>query len=944
MKIRLFLIITIITSLNLYAQLITWTPYFANDSDSILVTFDATQGNAGLAGYTGDVYAHTGVITNLSTGPSNWRYVKTNWGVNTPETKLTRIGTNLYQFPIKPSVRSFYGVPQAETIIKIAFVFRSATAPYREGKTADGGDIFLDLANAGGLNASIISPPKGININQINDTVKISAVSVQSTQFTLYANNNLLTQTAGTSINYNYVSTSSGKTWFKVIATNGSQTKSDSVYVVTRSLVVTENPPANIVDGINYSTNPTSVTLSIYAPYKQYAYVIGDFNNWEADPNYYMKRSSDGKRLWLTINNLSPATEYSFQYLIDGSMRVGDPYADKVLDPWNDSWINSATYPNLKAYPTGKTSNVVSVLQTAQPSFTWQTTGFQRPEKTDLVIYELLIRDFIQAHTYKSIMDTLGYLKNLGINAIQLMPVMEFEGNESWGYNPMFKFAPDKYYGVKNDLKRLIDKAHEMGMAVIFDIVLNHHFGLSPLVRLYWDAVNNKPSTLNPWFNPDPRHPYNVGYDFNHESQETKDYVDRVCAYWLTEYKVDGFRFDLSKGFTQTNSGSNVGLWGQYDQSRINLLKRMADKIWLTDPTAYVILEHFADNNEETVLANYGMMLWGNMNYAYNEATMGYNANSDITWGSYKARGWQQPNLVTYMESHDEERLMYKNLQYGNSSGTYNIKNLNTALNRIKLAGAFFFTIPGPKMIWQFGELGYDFSILYPTGTDDSRTGNKPIRWDYYGVDGRKNVYKTFKALIELKKNYDVFRTNDFTVTGSGTIKKIHLNHSSMKVAVIGNFDVNAQNVTPSFQTTGKWYSYFDNDSIIVNDIYQQIQLGPGEFKVYSTSKLPNQETGIVTDIAKNETSEVSDFKLLQNYPNPFNPTTTIIYDIRNSGMVVLKIYDMLGNEVATLVNEEQTQGRYSINFSASELASGVYFYKLQSGDFSSINKMLLLK
>jgi len=119
---------------------------------------------------------------------------------------------------------------------------------------------------------------------------------------------------------------------------------------------------------------------------------------------------------------------------------------------------------------------------------------------------------------------------------------------------------------------------------------------------------------------------------------------------------------------------------------------------------------HFADDSEEQVLANYGMLLWGNSNYNYNEATMGYHENgkSDFSWGYYGKRSWSQPHLVTYMESHDEERLMFKNLQYGNGAGAYSVKDPATALNRIKLAGAFFLTLPGPKMLWQFGELGYD--------------------------------------------------------------------------------------------------------------------------------------------------------------------------------------------------------------------------------------------
>ncbi len=164
---------------------------------------------------------------------------------------------------------------------------------------------------------------------------------------------------------------------------------------------------------------------------------------------------------------------------------------------------------------------------------------------------------------------------------------------------------------------------------------------------------------------------------------------------------------------------TDVGVWGQYDQSRIDILTRMANKIWEIDSTAYVILEHFADNSEETVLANYGMMLWGNMNHQYNEATMGY--SSDLNGVSYKSRGWTVPHLVAYMESHDEERLMYKNIRFGNSAPTYNIKDTSVALNRIKLAAAFYFTIPGPKMIWQFGELGYDYSIFY-----DPATGTVP--------------------------------------------------------------------------------------------------------------------------------------------------------------------------------------------------------------------------
>src|SRR5690606_13484994 len=102
-----------------------------------------------------------------------------------------------------------------------------------------------------------------------------------------------------------------------------------------------------------------------------------------------------------------------------------------------------------KAYPQGKTTGNVSVIQGGSTKYSWKNNTFQRPETKDLVIYELHLRDFLGAHSYSALKDTLNYLSRLGVNAIELMPVKEFEGNSSWGYNPSFFFAADKYYGTK---------------------------------------------------------------------------------------------------------------------------------------------------------------------------------------------------------------------------------------------------------------------------------------------------------------------------------------------------------------------------------------------------------------------------------------------------------------------------------------------------------------
>ncbi len=918
-----------------YSQILEWSPYFVTRNDIITIDYDVTQGNGALVGVF-PIYVHTGVITNLSTNPNDWKYVKTTWGQPTNQPSISYIGNNKWRIVI--NIPTYYGVPSSETILKLAFVFRNADGS-KVGRDTDGSDIFLPVFQPG-LNVGFQTPTSLPVMLNLNDSLKVTAVSAEVTNLSLYLNDSLIATSDSNSLTRYIKAFSYGKKRVKAVATGTSGTKADSIYFVVRPPVVMQDLPSGIVDGINY-TGSTSVTLSLYAPYKNYVYVVGDFNNWEVDPDYYMKRTPNGNRYWLEINNITPQKEYIFQYFVDGNLKIADPFADKVSDPWGDKNISSITYPNLIPYPFGKTSHIASVFRTNQAPYNWHTTNFQRHAKTDLVIYELLIRDFVSRHDYSTLIDTINYLKSLGVNAIELMPIMEFENNESWGYNGTFQFAPDKYYGPKNDLKRFIDSAHKNGIAVILDVVLNHSFGQYSLVRLYWDSANERPAANSPWYNPIAKHPYNVGYDFNHESQSTKDLVDRVTKYWLTEYKVDGFRFDLSKGFTQFNSGNDVGLWGQYDASRIALLKRIADKIWEVDSTAYVILEHFAVNSEEIVLSNYGMMLWGNLNSKYNEATMGWHdgGKSDFSQGSYKARGWTKPHLITYMESHDEERLMYKNLTYGNSSGSYNIKNLATALERIKLAAAFFFTIPGPKMIWQFGELGYDVTIDY-----NGRTGNKPIRWNYFDDVNRRKLYKTFAALIKIKKEFDVFKTTDFSIDFSSPVKRLWLNHSSMNVAIVGNFDVVQKTVSPNFQTTGWWYDYFSGDSITVTNTAMTMNLRPGEFHIYSTVKLPTPEAGLITSVDDELTFQPAQFQLYQNYPNPFNPSTIINYHLAVDNNVTLKVYDLLGRETETLVNEYQTVGEHQVNFDAAKLSSGVYIYKLSAGNFFDQKKMIVLK
>lgn len=919
-----------------FAQVLDWTPYFVTADDTLTIIYNAAEGNGELEGAGPPLYAHTGVITDQSSGPTDWRYVITDWNENTAKNTLQYLGNNLWS--MKYHIRSFYGVPESEEILELAFVFRNANGS-RVGRDYDGSDIYLPLTEPG-LNVALKQPAASPLLAQINDEIFIEAVSsTYSSKLSLFIDGELISETSTFEIEHTYQVTDYGTKWIVAQAEDSEgKTVRDSTYFLVLPELEIAPLPEGIEPGITY-TSDTSVTLALYAPHKQYVYVLGDFNDWEAKNEFFMKRTPDSTTYWIEINGLVPAEEYAYQYLIDNELRIADPYTEKILSQWDDGYINVdgfVRYPNLKPFPVGEATNNVSVLQTAQEEYQWKYDDFEKPQKENLIIYEMLIRDFTEENTYQSVIDTLGYLLDLGINVLELMPVNEFEGNESWGYNPSFYFAPDKYYGPKDDLKKLIDTLHSHDIAVVIDMVMNHSYGQSPLVRMYWDAQNSRPAANNPWYNQvSPNPVFSWGYDFNHESEATRYFFDRVNAHWINEYHIDGYRFDFTKGLT-----NKPGDGSAYDSQRINILKRYNNEIMKVDSTCYVILEHFAPDSEERVLTNDGMLSWENMNYSYNEATMGYNDSnkSNFTDISYKAHGFSLPHLVGYMESHDEERLMFKNKEYGNSSGDYDITEIPTALERVKMAATFFIPVPGPKMIWMFGEVGYDYSIDY-----DCRVCNKPIRWDYARDPERAKLKKVFRELINLKKNYPVFSTRDFELQVSSKMKRINLHHETMNVVIIGNFGVTPGVIDPQFDHTGTWYNFFAGDSIEVTDVNASMSLLPGQYAIYTTKKLPTPELDITTEV-KDGIAVVDEYLLRQNYPNPFNPATTITYQIPESGNVTLKIYDVLGNEVATLVDGHQPQGLHNVVFDASRLASGVYMYKLQSKDFVSVKKMMVLK
>lgn len=885
---------------------VTTNPDLPVASKSVTIYFDSSK-ESRLGFFTGDLYAHTGVMIS---GNSNWQHVIGSWGNNTLQPKLTNKGNGMYELAITPDISTFYSVTASEKVLKLAFVFRSADGSKQTN------DLFVTVYEEG-LVVDITEPLANAIVVK-NQAVQISAKSTAEAELKLYVNQTQIAQASGKEIKSTYTFSQSGNYQIFASATSGSVTKKDTIDIVVRDDTPVQTKPSAYKKGINYLTD-NSVALVLFAPKKEFVFVTGDFNNWKIQNSYLMKK--DGDYFWLEINNLEKGKEYIFQYLIDGKIKIADPYTRKTSDPWNDKYISSATYPGLIAYPAGKTDGMASVLQTGQTPFAWGTNGFKIPENSKLVIYELLIRDFMTDHSFKAVREKLDYLKDLNINVLELMPVNEFEGNSSWGYNPSFYFAPDKYYGPEEELKKLVDECHKRGIAVVIDMVLNHSFGQSPFVQMY---MNNWTITAdNPWYNVTSPNPvYSWGYDFNHESQVVKELVDSVNSFWINEFRVDGFRFDFTKGFTNTPGDG----WA-YDASRIAILKRMSGEIWKRKPGALVIIEHLAENREEKELAELGILLWGNLNGNYRNAAKGDIANSNLNWGVYNNRGWGKAGLVTYAESHDEERVMTECLSNGYQNGTYNTRELPVALDRVELNEVFHIPLPGPKMIWQFGERGYDVSINSYGG----RLGEKPPRWEYLGDKDRIDLFKTVSKLNYLKINESVFNPETFSYDLIGDIKWYSLSKGSEHVMVFGNFGLQLKTASVTFPDAGKWYEYFTGDSIMVYNVQQNFSLSPGQYKFFTTKKLA------VPKVITHADKIADGSKGCMIYPNP---AQNVISLVAAKPVDEVEIFSVNGE----IMFSKKYAGESALKIETRNFKNGIYFIQVKTGNEIYRQKVTVLK
>ena len=931
----------------LYASIswsqVTISPALFNVTDAITITVSFPTGTCNTMGTAPvKVYMHSGIgDDNNAFGFS----VVGNWAMDDNVGLMTNNGNGTWSKTITPSSYYNLNTTQQANATKLGMVFRNAAgsqtlklAPNCTDFIFNVGQFQVNLTSPTVNSSTVINSGGSININATNTN--------GNANYELKANG-VTVNTANNQSSYNYPANNlTSNQSYELIITQGTAMQTKKFNVIVNPGTLSQALPSNLRDGINYNaTDNTKATLVLDAPGKDFIYVAGSFNSWQPNSSFAMKKDATTGKFWLELNGLTSGTQYTYQYwVVDQTpttnsptlVKTADPFSTLVLSPFDDPYISATTYPNLPPYPVGQ-EREVTLLQTGQTPYAWSTatTNFVKPNKDNLVVYEVLIRDFDANRNFQNLIDRIDYFKNLKINAIQLMPVMEFEGNESWGYNTSFHTALDKFYGTENKFKEFIDICHLNGIAVILDVALNHAFGRNPMVRMWMKDPDGDgwgdPAADNPYFNEFAKHSYGVGADFNHSTAITKNYVKRVINHWVQDFKIDGFRWDLTKGFTQNCSAGDDTCTNATQPDRVAILKEYADYSWLLDPNHYVIFEHLGSDNEEQQWANYrigegkGIMMWGEMTYPYTQLMEGYATGGDLTRMGHVSRGFTGKRLIGYPESHDKDRLMYSALTFGNGGGTSPIiGNLNNSLFRMSAIGATSLLIPGPKMIWHFAELGMNNSIYscnngtVNTETDttagDCKLDTKPQpQWvnNWLGITQRSKIYNDWARMIALKTNNPVFNGNYAISPNNNNIRqRIYVFDTALSglnsVVILANFSVASQNITPDFPFAGTWYNLMDNTPITVTNTTTPISIEAGGFRIYG-----NQAA-----LANDEFSKINFINLS---PNPASTSFTL-----NTNVAKVQIFSITGQLVKTFNNELE-----DFQYSISDLNQGIYLVKV---------------
>jgi len=508
------------------------------------------------------------------------------------------------------------------------------------------------------------------------------------------------------------------------------------------------------------------VSFTLYAPRKRSVHLIGDFNDWkhDADP---LDQVADG--LW-TIEKELPRGAFAYQFLIDGELVVCDPYARYVEEDPGDRPRKAIVKPR-------------------QDPHKWRQDQWQRPRFQDLLIYELHIADFTPQRDFREAVDRLGYVSDLGMNAIELMPVFGIHENKGWGYTPTFLFAPNEDYGTPDELRWLIDEAHGKGLAVILDMVLAHTGQKHPFNQMY-------PYDQSPWYGPTPGGGNDYGLpQLDYSKPATRAFVKDVLEYWLKEYHVDGFRFDYVKSIGVTPEGYGVPtlVWAAR-QAR---------------PDAYVIGEHLPEDP--------GLMLKADMDGAWHvrfsyalKALLCQREIGGYTWEDFEGAirtldpgregyGDRPTCMVNYLESHDEERVILELKQAGFDE--------ETARRKSALGATILFTAVGEPMLYHGQTLGQDTA---------KNIDHNFIDWEDLGTPGGKGLHEHYRRLAWLRRERDALKSTniaiDAVMSEMRSVVYHRWNDAGDEVVVVANFSSEDQKLPVPMPSQGKWREFFSGN------------------------------------------------------------------------------------------------------------------------------------
>jgi 1,4-alpha-glucan branching enzyme len=543
------------------------------------------------------------------------------------------------------------------------------------------------------------------------------------------------------------------------------------------------------------------IEFELFAPYNKEAALIGSFSDWENIPmtkddrGYFRTKIEleDGEHLYkFRVRSKSWFVEE------DEWLDVVDPYATDIDNP---------------------TQNAVVRIKEGQKlvdTYVWQHDDKPLSADCELVIYEMHVGDFSGGEDdpyargkYKHVVEKLDYLCELGVNAIELMPVKEYPGDHSWGYNPRHFFATESSYGSTDELKNLIDECHGKGIRVIMDGIYNHSEAEAPLTQIDHDY----------WYHHEPRDPDNnwgpefnyEHYDENLETYPARKFVGDAIRFWIEEYHIDGIRFDAARQIAN------------YDFMHwiVDEAKQTANmKPFIT------IAEHIP---ETTSITNVD----GPMDSCWHESF--YHAIKNHVCGDRfdleelesvldcKRQGFMGAvNVVNYLTNHDHDRLM---VELGNRE----IFD-EAAFKRVKLAVALLMTAVGIPMVWMGEEFGE-----YKAKTPESAK----IDWTLLENDLNRGLFDYYKGLIHLRKENHALYTENIDFFWEDPESKVlaytRWNGEGSRVVVVANFSDNylAGYQVPHFPENGTWHEWTGDYDIESGDDNITIDLPEYEAKVF---------------------------------------------------------------------------------------------------------------